>query len=1091
MFGYRSTFTSLFVLSIFVALPCLSYAQIDARLMRYPDVSQEKITFVYAGDIWVVDKEGGVAHRLSSPKGTEEFPRFSPDGKHIAYSANYHGNTEIYTISTMGGKPERLTYHPRADRMLNWYPDGQSILFASSMKSGRKRYNQLYRLDRNGGLPSRLPVPYGEFGTISPDGTMLAYMPKSRVYRNWKRYRGGWASDIWIFNLSDSSSVNITSSPANDAHPMWHNQTLYFLSDRGPHKNYNIWAYHRKTQQLRQITQFEEFDVSFPEIGPSEMVFHANGEIYLLDLETEEYNKVNIELVTDQSNLQRHIKEVEHLIQNFSISPHGSRAAFEARGEIFSVPKQNGPVRNLTNTPGIAERNPAWSPDGQKVAYWSDRDSEYELFLRGNGGLGTELKVSDFGPGYRYNLFWGPNSERVAFINKAMEIKLYNTQSRKSTQVDSGLWMYHNDLRRFNIDWSPNGRWITYSRGLENRHDAIFLYDTQQDTLYQATSGYYRDRSPRFGPDGKYLYLLTSRNFEPSYSDVDNTWIYANTTHLAAIPLRKDVKSPLAPRNDSLRFNAVSETSPEKENMKSISSETQATPVKIDIASFEDRMVILPTEAGNYANPQAVEGKLLYRQLPRTGSGEKNSPLKYYDLEDREEKTIIGEVDHYQVSADDQRILVMNNSDYKIIDVATDQEMDDPMPTDQMEMVIDPQKEWHQLFMDVWRFERDYFYDPNMHGVDWEQIRERYKSLIEDASTRWDVNHVIGDMIAELNASHTYNSGGDVEETKSRQIGLLGVDWNINNGYYQIEEIIRGASWDVQTRSPLDRPGLNVKKGDYVFSVNGMKLDTADAPWDPFDGLAGKTVELEVGSQPDPRKAKTILVKTLQSEAKLRYLHWLETKRQRVEKATNGRVGYVYVRSTGIDGQNELVRQFNAQFNKEALIIDERFNSGGQIPDRFIELLQREILSFWAVRDGSDWQWPPITHTGPMTMLINGWSGSGGDAFPFFFKQQDLGPLIGTRTWGGLIGITGAPHLIDGGSVTVPTFRMYTLDGKWFQEGYGVEPDIKVVNDPTRMARGRDPQLERAIEWIETQLENRKKAPLQRPPYENRTIERK
>ncbi len=1077
-----------FTILLFLLFPLYTAAQIDARLMRYPDVSESKITFEYARDIWIVDKKGGNAHRLSSPRGTEKFPRFSPDGNSIAYSANYHGNTEIYVIPTLGGKPKRITYHPQTERMLDWYPSGDSILFASPMKSGNKPVNQLYRVARSGGLPHKLPVPYGEFGAISPENDLLAYMPKSSLYHNWKRYRGGRVSDIWQFNLRDSTSKNITDSPANDAHPMWHGKTLYFLSDRGPSGVYNIWAYERQSDTFRQVTHFRESDVNFPAIGPSDLIFHARNQLYLLDLKTEDYRPVDIELVTDQRQVQRHIKQVDHLIQNISISPHGSRAVFEARGDIFSVPAQQGPVRNLTNTPGIAERNPAWSPDGTKIAYWSDRDSEYELFLRGNRGLGTEVKISDFGVGYRYNIFWSPDSKHLAFINNAMEIKIYNTRSEEITLVDKGLWRYHNDLRNFKIDWSPYGRWLTYSRGLENRHDAVFLYDTHNDTLYQATSDYYHDRAPRFGSRGEYLFLLTHRNFEPAYSDIDNTWIYSNTMQLAAVPLRSNILSPLSPRKYTVDRD-TNVTSPEPEDNIRTKNDSSAAPIDIDLEQFESRMVILPPKPGNYANPQAVDGKLLYRKLPRTGSTNKNSPLKYFDLHQREEKTIIGETDLYKVSGDGQKLLVLNNNDYKIIDISTGQKMDDPMPTEQMEMVVDPRKEWAQIFMDVWRFERDFFYDPTMHGLDWGKVKNQYKPLIQEAATRWDVNHIIGDMISELNASHTYNKGVNPKKEVSSHIGLLGVDWEVDEGYYRIKNIVRGAPWDVKTRSPLDQPGVEIEEGYYVFAVNGMKLDTAVAPWASFEGLAGKTVELKADSIPDPGQAQTFYIKTLPSEQELRYHEWLESKRKRVAEATNGNVGYIYVPNTGVEGQNELVRQFNAQYNKEALIIDERFNSGGQIPDRFIALLQRKIMSYWAVRDGRDWQWPPITHTGPMTMLINGWSGSGGDAFPFYFKQQDLGPLIGTRTWGGLIGITGVPHLIDGSTITVPTFRMYTPEGEWFREGYGVEPDIKVINDPTRMARGQDPQLEKAIEWIQKQRKTRKKPGNRRPRYENRILD--
>jgi tricorn protease len=765
------------------------------------------------------------------------------------------------------------------------------------------------------------------------------------------------------------------------------------------------------------------------------------------------------------------------------LSPSGQRALFQARGNVYTVPNEHGPIRQLTRTSGAAERHPAWSPDGETVAYFSDASGEYNLVVEPADGRGEATTLTELGPGYRYTPYWGPNSERVAFVDQAMTIQIADTETGEVTVVDEGQWMYQGGLSTFSVSWSPNGRWMAYSRGLANRHDAVFLYDTQTGERHQVTSNFYHNSRPVFGPDGEYLFLTTNRHHEPVYSGVDNSFVYPNMTKIAAVPLRDDVDSPLVPRNDE----ETGEDEEDSENGNGDEEENGDEPIAIDLDGFEQRMVVLPPEAGNYPALAAASGKVIYHRAPRSGSGDEQAPIVYFDLEEREEKTIVGDADAFRLSANDKKLLVASNGQHDIVEVAPEQTMDDPLKTGEMTMTLDPRAEWQQIFSDVWRFQRDFFYDPNMHGVDWPQMRERYGALVDDAATRSDVNFIIGELIAELNASHTYRGGGDTETPERRGVGLLGVDWALDDGAYRIANVVEGAPWDAEARSPLHAPGVDVSEGDYVLAVNGVPMDPDAAPWAAFDGLAGETVELTVNDQPSMDGARTVLVETMTSDDRLRYLDWIDEKRRRVAEATDGQVGYVYVPNTGIDGQTELVRQFRAQFEKKALIIDERFNSGGQIPDRFVELLNRPPKAFYAVRDGSDWQWPPVAHFGPKTMLVNGWSGSGGDAFPTFFRRADLGPLIGTRTWGGLIGISGAPTLVDGGGVTVPTFRQYGPDGEWFPEGRGVEPDIRVENDPQSLAQDEDPQLERAIQEMLDALENRQPAQPPRPSYEDRT----
>lgn len=1080
---------SVFLL-LFVALMIQNTkAQVNARMLQYPDVSKTQITFTYGGDVWIVAKEGGTAYKLTSAKGTEMLARFSPDGKQIAFSGNYNGNLDIYVMPSLGGLPQRITYHGMADRIIDWYPDGSSLLFASSRESGKQRFNQFYKVSKDGGLPEKLPLPYAEFGSVSPDAKKIAYTPISSAFRTWKRYQGGMAADIFIFDLEKNTAENITNNIASDELPMWSENKIYFLSDRGDNKRNNIWSYDLSTKQTKQITNFDEFDIHFPSIGPNEIVFEAGGLLYLLDLTTEKYREVKINVVTDESTLMARNVNVEKLIQNFSLSYNGNRTLFEARGEIFSVPTENGPVINLTQSSGIAERFPSYSPNGNYAAYFSDRSGEYELTLLDMEKPSQEKKLTSLGEGFRYKIFWSPDSKALAFIDQTMTVYIYILDNDKITKVDQQKWMYEGELENFSVSWSSDSRYIAYGKELDSRTTAIAIYDTKEEKIQQVTSGYYNDLKPVFDPSGKYLFFLTNRNFTPVYGDFEGTWTYPNSTQIAAVTLTKDIPSPLAPKNDSsvVKKDDVKKDAEKKDGKKKEKkNESKIKEVKIDFDGFEQRVVILPPAAGNIANLHAVTGKVIFHRMPNGGSADKKKPVGYYDLDKREEKTIVDHADAFQISADEKKILLSKQNSFSVVDVAPDQKLDKKLPTNQLEMTIAPREEWQQIFNDVWRLERDLFYDKNMHGVDWKAMKKQYGALIDNAVTRGDVNYVLGELIAELNSSHTYRSGGDDETPLQRQVGYLGVDWELNNGAYKIKRIVNGAVWDSEVRSPLLASGIKIKEGDYVLAVNGVSIDVTQDPWSAFEGLADKTIELTVNDKPSIDGAWNIIVKTLTDETRLRNLEWIESNRKRVDEATNGKIGYIYVPSTGIDGQDELVRQFSAQFSKEGLIIDERFNNGGQIPDRFVELLNRKPLAFFAVRDGKNWQWPPVANFGPKVMLINGWSGSGGDAFPDFFRKAGVGPLIGSRTWGGLIGISGAPTLIDGGNVTVPTFRQYNTDGTWFKEGHGVDPDINVPEDYTKLSKGVDNQLEKAIEEVmRLHKENPPVNPKQ-PSYEKR-----
>lgn len=1096
---------ALLILCISFLFSLSGFSQISAKLFRTPDVSATQIVFVYGGDLWIVAKEGGIASKLSSPSGSEGFPRFSPDGSRIAFSGNYDGNIDIYVIPSLGGIPNRITYHGMADRINEWYPSGDQLLYTSSRESGKQRFSQFYKVDANGGLSEKLPLAYGEYGSLSPDATQIVFNERSVVNDTWKRYRGGMNGNLWLFNLETLASENISNTDAGVELPMWHKDKIYYMSDRGPEQRDNIWVYNTKTKKHEQVTSYTGFDIHWPSIGPSEIVYEANGDMYLLDLNTHQSRVVNINVITDLMTVKPRKESVSDHVTNFSISPDGKRAVIEARGEVFSLPAEEGYIQNLTRSSGVAERYPSWSPDGKHIAYWSDRSGEYELTVRDLTMGSSETKLTSMGPGFRYSIYWSPDSKKLVFVDQTMSFRMYDMNTKTIEKIDQDPFLYEGGLRGWTPSWSADSRWLAYEKSMENRNGSVWIYDTKTKTKHQATSGFYSDRNPTFDPEGKYLYVLTNRSFSPVYSDFDNSWSYPNATKLAAITLTKEEDSPLATKNDTVaikkeenkeepeeKSKSTAKSKSDKDKKEDIAKDDEKKDekpkeVKIDFDNFEGRLVLLPPVPGNLGGLKAAEGKIAYGRYPNSGSGENKMSLKYYDIEDREEKTIIEDINGYEVSADGKKVLVRKGGNYNIIDFAADQKLEKALPVKDMEMTINPQEEWKQIFTDSWRMMRDFFYDPGMHGVDWNALRTQYEALLPDAINRSDVNFIIGDMIGELNASHTYRGGGDLEESKDRAVGYLGVDWAKKDGHFVVSKVIRGASWDYEVRSSLDEPGVNVGAGDYILAVNGIALNEYPDPYAAFEGLADKTVELTVNSTPSWKGARTVVVKTMSSETRLRNLAWIEDNRKKVDEASNGKIGYIYVPDTGVNGQNELVRQFYGQWNKEGLIIDERFNNGGQIPDRFIELLNRKPLAYWDVRDGANWQWPPVAHFGSMAMLINGWSGSGGDAFPDYFRKAGLGPLIGGRTWGGLIGLTGMPQLIDGGVVTAPTFRMYNPDGTWFLEGHGVDPDIAVIEDPTMLAKGIDPQIQRAIEEVMKSIQAKGPIHPRVPAQENRS----
>ena len=786
------------LLTLGLTLPCAAFAQTNARLIRYADVSDTQIAFVYGGDIWIVPKAGGTGIQVTHSPGEESWPRFSPDGSEIAYTASYNGNQDVYVIPSTGGLPTRVTYQSHGDRMVEWHPDGDRVLFASGRESGRQSFSQFYLVSKEGGLPEKLSVPYGELASYSPDGNRLAYITKITENYPFKRYRGGLASDVILFDLDNNTAENITNNHATDGKPQWVGDKVYFVSDQGPEVRLNVWSYDTATGSTSQVTRFEDFDISLMSAGSDELVFAAGGQLYLMDAETGSYEPVSVDIVSDLSIEMPRSTDVSERISNMTAAPGGKRIVFEARGELFNVPASEGFVLNLTRSSGAFDRDPAWSPDGELVAYWSDRSGEYEIYLQSSDG-GEARRFTNRGGGFGYRLYWSPDSEKLAFVDETNDVSVVDVATGGVTVAGNNDWnLSHPGRLNYPIAWSPDSRWITFTQGTANSNSAIFLFDTTAGTAHQATSGFYDDANPVFSTDGKYLFYLTARNLSAAYSDLDGTWVYPNTTRIASVGLTPDVPSLMHVKNDELEGSGEDEAAGEEEPGAGDEAGDADIAVTVDFDDFEARLVLLPPDAGNIGSLIPFDGKLAYRRSPNTGAGGGPASLMYYDLEEREEETIISNVSRVAATADGKALLVRSQNRYGIVQPRPGQEIEDPIPTDGLVMDLVPREEWRQIFEDTWRRHRDFFYDPGMHQVDWDELRVRYGALIDDARTRWDVTFVQSQLAAELSAGHTYTNGGDVEGVTSVQTGYLGIDWSLEGGKYRIERIVKPASWDTE-----------------------------------------------------------------------------------------------------------------------------------------------------------------------------------------------------------------------------------------------------------------------------------------------------
>jgi len=1113
-----------------------------AGMLRYPDVGRTHIVFAYANDLWLVPIEGGTAIPLASPEGVEAFPRFSPDDKTIAFVGNYDGDEDLYTMPVGGGIPRRVTHHPATEILCDWTPDGK-LLFFSNALAGLPRQTQLFTVPVTGGIPTRLPVPYGANGAISPDGTWLAYTPHTRDSRTWKRYEGGMATDIWLFNLRDNSAKKITDWEGTDSQPMWHGDMVYYMSDEGPDHRLNIWSYDTKSGKHEQITRMKEFDVKWPSIGAGpngtgEIVFQNGPDLMLLDLATKQVRTVPVNIPGARPKVRPHLVDASENIQDREISATGKRVVLSARGDIWTLPAKHGSPRNLTATSGVAERDPYWSPDGRWISYFSDESGEYHLYIMQSDGKGKPRKLTDDGEGYLYTPRWSPDSKRIVFRDKTGSIYVTEVESGDTKLVDRDEWAAQGE-----VNWSSDSNWLVYAKTGDNVQRSLWLYKVDDGTKHQVTSGMFNDEQPVFGRDGKFLYFVSNREFSsPVYEDIGTTFVYNRTGRLYAVPLRDDIASPWAPKSDEETWKDEKEAEKKKDEDSESNGDEDAAdkkdedegagekkndedhaekgdkkqesqadeeegeesaekdgkhkgkkkePVKIDLEGFEHRVIQVPVDRGNFAGLAVNDkGQLIYVRVPRRGEpGEPSIKLLDPKDEKKKEKTVLDGARAVAMSPDGKKLLVMKHRQMAIVNTRPKQKMEDQVSTKGMLVQIDPRAEWRQIFNEAWRIERDFFYDPNMHGVDWPAIRDQYAKMLDDCNSREDVRYVIGEMIAELNVGHAYaRGGGDGDEPEHVSVGMLGCDFALENGAFRIKKIYEGGVWDIDARGPLSQPDVGVKEGDYVLAVNGTPMDTTSDPWAAFQGMAGETVTITVSDKPTmDDDARDVVVKLLPSEREERFRNWIESKREYVDEKSDGKVGYIYVTNTGINGQNDLFRQFYGQRDKAALIVDDRWNGGGQIPTRFVELLNRPVANYWARRDGHDWTWPPDSQQGPKCMLINGMAGSGGDYFPWWFRAAGVGPLIGMRTWGGLVGYSGGPRFIDGATVTSPSFAFYEKNGTWGIEGHGVDPDYKVVDDPSLMVNGDDPQLDKAIELMLDDIQKNPYTPPARPAYPDRS----
>ncbi|MCB0804834.1 MAG: PDZ domain-containing protein [Bacteroidales bacterium] len=1097
----------LLIPALFLLKPGMS--QDEARLMRFPAISKNQVVFTYAGDLYTVDKAGGTARKLTNDEGYEMFARFSPDGSHIAFTGQYDGNTEVYMIPSDGGVPQRLTYTATlkrddiSDRMgpnnivMTW-KDNEQIVYRSRKKSFNSFKGQLFLANVDGSLSEELPLPSGGFCSYSPDGGKLAYNRVFREFRTWKYYRGGMADDIWIHDFQTKETVNITNNNAQDIIPMWHGEEIYFLSDRD--RIMNLFAYNIQTGQTRKVTNYTLYDIKFPSIGGDYIVYENGGFLYYYDIPNETTQKINIKIANDMLESRTEYKDASKYIDSWAISPDAKRLTLGARGDVWTIPVKEGITRNLTKSSGVHDRNVEWSPDGKYISFISDRTGEDEIYIQIQDGSTDAIQITSESSNYKYNPIWSPDSKKLMWSDRNQNLQYIDIDSREIIQV------VHNpdgEIRDYN--WAPDSRWVTYSLSSRDQMEGVYVFGLDDGQAHRITDNWYSSGNPVFGSEGKYLFFTSARDFNPIYSWTEWNTAYRDMFNIYFVTLRKDVENPFKPENDEVKMKedkSEIETDKDEEKGKekgkdkknSDKDKTDDSPtekennnIEIDFDGIADRIIQLPGEAGYYWNINPVGNSVYYC----AGSSKKDKPsLMVYDLE-KEKETDLGNYSSYLISADQKKMAVSERDKYFVIDLPKGNiKPDDYIDLSNMKVWVDLKSEWNQIFNEAWRQMRDFFYDPDMHGVNWEEIRTKYEPLVTYVNNRNDLNYIIGEMIGELNTGHAYVNGGDKTEPERIQTGLLGAELSRDeSGYYKIEKILKGQNWDKGTRSPLTEVGVDVSENDFILAVNGMPTNQMDNIYESLLGKAGKEVELTIAGSPSMENSRKVLVVPVDDESGLYYFNWVRENIRKVNEATDGQVGYIHIPDMSARGLNEFVKYYYPQLRKRGLIIDDRGNGGGNVSPMIIERLRRELVMMRISRNGTPYTSPTGMHFGPKVMLIDNYSASDGDLFPYQFKTLEMGKIIGVRSWGGVVGIRGSLPFIDGGDLRKPEFATYDREGKEFViEGRGVTPDIVIDNDPAQEYEGIDQQLNKAIEVI---LEELKDWPEELPPVPDYPVKNK
>lgn len=1070
----------------------------DTVFLSQPAISAARLAFTYAGDLWTADPDGQNPRKLTSDLGLESNPVFSPDGKWIAFSAQYEGNTDVYIVSSEGGVPRRLTWHPYPDMVQGFTPDGKSVVFTSARYSFARAWNHLFTVSVDGGFPEQLEIPYVFRAGFSPDGKKIAYNPLADAFLQWKNYRGGQASTILIYDRSDHSLEKIPQPEgrANDVNPMWMGDKIYFRSDRNG--EFNLFSFDTETKKIDQLTRHEDFPIVSASSGGGKIIYEQGGHLHIFDPETKKSSRLAIGVAADLLELRERFVKGARYIRNASLSPSGARAVFEFRGEIVTLPAEKGDFRNITLTQGVHERSPVWSPDGKFIAYFSDESGEYELHVRNQDGKGEVKKYKLPGAGFYDAPVWSPDSRKISYADNSWSLYWIDLPSGVSKKIASEYLYGPTRIRSVYSSWSPDSKWIVYTLNTQTYIQKVYVYSLEKDKSFPITDGLSEVSEPVFDPSGKYLYFFSSTDAGPvkQWFDMSNADM-ALTNSLYLVVLRKDLPNPLAKESDEEKGRAEEKPKEEKPSQAAKGAkEEKASPLKkeeavsIDFDGISQRTLALPVSAGNYRNLQIGEsGQIYYLEYPSRaisifGPPRQGAKLHKFDLKTRKDEVIMEGIDRYLLSADKKKMLYATRDTWGIVALSGKTQVGQgKLNIESLEVKINPRAEWPQIFHEAWRINRDYFYDPNMHGCDWKGMREKYAQFLPHLSCRNDLNRLIQWMCSELAVGHHRVGGGDLlTEPKRVPVGLLGADYEIASGLYRFKKVYGGLNWNPELRSPLTEPGVDVKAGEYLFAVNGQDVRPPTNLFSAFENTAGKITEITVGPTADGTGSRTVQVVPIADESALRNRDWVEGNLKKVEQATGGRVAYVYVPNTSTLGHTYFKRYFFPQAHKDAIIVDERHNGGGQVADYYIDHLRKPFIAMWAMRYGADLKTPSASIQGPKVMLINETAGSGGDLLPWMFRKFGLGPLIGKRTWGGLVGVLGFPVLMDGGVVTAPNLAIWTEDG-WVVENEGVAPDIEVEITPADMLVGRDPQLEKAIEVVMDMLKKNPPRKLQRPPF--------